>query len=37
MSNKVLHDHALVILRAKEVLSAIVEVLKKCHGTVKVF
>ena len=35
MSNEVLHDHALVILRAKEVLSTMVEVLKKCHSPVK--
>ena len=37
VSNEVLHNHALVILRAREVLSTIVEVLKKCHGPVKAF
>ena len=37
MSNEVLHNHALVILRAKEVLSTVIEVLKKCHGPIKVF
>ena len=37
MSNEVLHDHALVILRAREVLSTVVEVLKKCHGPIKAF
>ena len=37
VSNEVLHNHALVILRVREVLSTIVEVLKKCHGPVKAF
>ena len=37
MSNEVLHNHALVILRVREVLSTVIEVLKKCHGPIKVF
>ena len=32
VSNEVLHDHALVILRAKEVLSIVIEVLKSVMG-----